>query len=210
MRKLPCPACGAELPFRSSVSVFAVCAYCGSMVVRHDMDLQALGKMAQLPADMSPLQLGAQGRYGKDRFVLVGRLKIAWEAGSWNEWYALFDDGRAGWLAEAQGFWMMSFAAAPPPDLPAVGAVRPGISLRLSGHRLFQVDDIKEATCVGSEGELPMKAAAGRKSTSVDLSGPGDEFACIDYAEDGARLYVGEYVEFDELRMSPLRQIDGW
>lgn len=210
MLKLACPACGAELAFRSSVSVFAVCTYCSSMVVRHDVDLEALGKMARLPADMSPLQLGAHGRFGKDRFAIVGRLKIAWEAGSWNEWYALFDDGRAGWLAEAQGFWMMSFAVEPPRDLPTLEAVRPGMSLRLTPRQFFQVDDIKQATCVGSEGELPIKAVAGRTSTSVDLTGAENRFASIDYADDGVRLYVGTYVEFDELRMSPLREIDGW
>jgi len=92
--KLPCPACGAELQFKSRISVFEVCSYCSSMVIRHDMNLETLGKMAELPPDMTPLQIGTRGRYDSQGFELLGRLKIGWQDGTWNEWYALFDDVR--------------------------------------------------------------------------------------------------------------------
>ena len=51
-----CPSCGAEVFFKSSVSVFAVCSHCQSMLVRHDMDLESLGSMAHVPDDVSPAQ----------------------------------------------------------------------------------------------------------------------------------------------------------
>lgn len=210
MIDLSCPACGAPLQFKSRVSVFAVCSYCSAMVVRHDLDVESLGKMAQLPADTSPLQIGSAGHYQGKNFQLVGRLKVAWADGSWNEWYALFDDGKDGWLAEAQGFWMMSFSIEPALPLPGRKQIRPGLSVALTTTQVFQVDDIKEATCVGSEGELSIHAAKGKKSTSVDLSGPDDQFACIDYSDDGVRLYLGKYVEFDALRLTSLREVDGW
>lgn len=209
MADVLCPACGVGLRFKSRVSVFSVCSYCSSMVVRHDLDLEALGKMAELPADMSPLQIGTRGRYEGKAFELVGRLKIGWQDGSWNEWYALFDDGSDGWLAEAQGFYSMSFtvrAARVPPRKD----IFPGRALPLVGNQVFEVEDIKEATCIGSEGELPIKGPQGRTSVSVDLSGPDNRFACIDYADDGVRLYVGRYVDFDHLKLTSLREIDGW
>lgn len=168
MVNLLCPACGGELRFKSRVSVFGVCSYCASMVVRHDMNLETLGKMAQLPPDMSPLQLGTRGNYEGKRFELIGRLKIGWENGSWNEWYALFDDRREGWLAEAQGFYMVSFQEQSIDKVPKRKDLAPGRSFPLVSEKIFQVDDIKEATCIGSEGELPMKGPKGRKSTSVD------------------------------------------
>lgn len=210
MLTLSCPACGAALPFKSRVSVFAVCSYCAATVVRHDLELETLGKMAALPADTSPLQIGTAGQYDGKRFELVGRLKISWEDGTWNEWYALFDDGRDGWLAEAQGFFMMSFAAPAPPSLPAREDIRVGMSLPLAPRQSFEVDDIKETVCVGSEGELTLSGAKGKKGVSVDLSGPDDRFAGIDYGEDGTRVYIGKYVEFDALRLTSLREIDGW
>ena len=41
MRKFACPSCGADVTFQSAQSVYAVCAYCQSMVVRTDVDLGA-------------------------------------------------------------------------------------------------------------------------------------------------------------------------
>lgn len=211
--KLSCPACGAEISFKSKCSVFGVCSYCSSMVVRHDLNLETLGKMAELPEDSSPLQIGTQGRYENSRFELVGRLKISWEDGNWNEWYALFDDGRDGWLAEAQGFYMVSFQVTDPQSvrcIPALQALSPGLKLPLFQGAQFQVSDIKQAVCSGSEGELPMKGPQGRKNTSVDLTGPQSQFACIDYSEDGVRLFLGKYLEFNQLKFTSLREIDGW
>lgn len=208
--KLGCPACGAEVDFKSRSAVFAVCSYCQSTLIRHDVDLEAIGKMAELPPDMSPFQVGTRGTYEGKRFELLGRLKIAWEDGVWNEWYALFDDGREGWLAEAQGFFMMSFPQAVPSSLPDAAAVKVGRRITLASGQKFTVDDIKQATCVGSEGELPFPAPRGRESLSVDLSGPEATFANIEYAEDGRRLYTGKYVEFDDLKLSNLRELDGW
>ena len=214
MIKLACPACGAEIQFKSSVSIFGVCSFCNSMVVRHDMDLESLGKMATLPPDMSVLQIGTRGRYLRTNFEIVGRLRMAWDDGFWNEWYVLFDDGKDGWLAEAQGFYMMSFKMSydeiPAEAIPSVENIFPGRVFMLLKDENFEVDDIKSATCVGSEGELPMKAPQGRKSVSVDLSGNDNKFANLDYSTENTRLYVGRYVNFDDLELTSLREIDGW
>ena len=40
---------------------------------------------------------------GTRGFTLVGRLQLDYGQGPWNEWYAAFDDGDWGWVAEAQG-----------------------------------------------------------------------------------------------------------
>lgn len=208
MIRLSCPSCGAEVNFRSASSIFAVCEYCRSMLVRKDMDLQALGKMALLQEDMSPLKVGTQGRYEKTSFSIVGRLRIRWEEGAWNEWFLLFDDGREGWLGEAQGFYMVSFPVLVPP-LPPLEEIKVGLEIKLQ-DTLYQIDDIKEVCCEGSEGELPFQAPKGRKSTSIDLTGPDRRFACLDYSKDGIQTYAGSYVDFDSLKFQFLREINGW
>jgi len=139
MKKYSCPSCGAEMVFHSGLSVYAVCPYCRSTVVRHDVDLEAIGTMATLPDDMSPLQIGTDGFYQGTRFSLVGRMKIGWKDGSWNEWFMLADDGRKGWLAEAQGFYAVSFEID--------GALDADVEQRIR-HRVaaFQADKGKKAT----------------------------------------------------------------
>lgn len=157
-----CPSCGAEVHFKSSVSVFAVCEYCKSMIVRHDMDLETIGQMAQLPDDISPFKIGTLGKYNKIRFEIVGRLKVAWSEGYWNEWFLLFENGKSGWLAEAMGFFMLSFEVAETENVPEREKITIGTRIELFPMRVYSVDDIREAVCIGSEGELPFRGMKGR------------------------------------------------
>lgn len=177
------------------------------MLVRKDLELETYGKMAELPADMSPFQLGTSGKFESRAFTLVGRLRLQWSDGFWNEWFALFDEGTPGWIAEAQGLYAFSFEK--PQKAPHRNEIALGKIFVLSGGS-YEVDDIKDAKCVGSEGELPFRSPKGRTSLSVDLTGKNQTFACIDYAEDGTRCYEGRYVEFEDLHFSGLRELDGW
>src|SRR5512139_643498 len=169
MKKFNCPSCGAEVVFTSNISVYAVCKYCSSMIVRHDLDVESIGIAAALPEDMSPFQIGTEGYYQGVHFSLVGRMKIGWEDGSWNEWFMVTDDGRKGWLAEAQGFYAVCFEVEPPPLDFAVRAIQHqkkdnsfiGSTLVLNSQKLKVVDS-KKSSCLGSEGELPFAAPQGR------------------------------------------------
>ena len=69
------------------------------MLVRSDIDVKTIGKMAALPDDMSPLQIGSEGRYHGTHFGVIGRLKIGWRDGMWNEWHILLDSGERAWMA---------------------------------------------------------------------------------------------------------------
>lgn len=206
--KAKCPSCGADVAFQSSVSVFGVCSHCRSMLVRHDMDIESLGQMAQVPDDVSPLKIGSQGVYGGTRFSLIGRLKVAWDEGYWNEWHLLFEDGRQGWLGEALGFYMVSFEMKETGKVPDASKLKPGKKYQLLPGETYFVDDIKEAVCVASEGELPFRALQGRKTTSVDLSDSASRYGCIEYSKtDGVRLFLGRYVKFEDLQFANLRDL---
>ena len=209
MNNFSCPACGAEIKFQSSISVFAVCPYCRSMLVRQNMNLTALGKMAELQDDASPLQIGTRGNYKGDPFTLVGRVRQNWGDGFWDEWNALFFSGRQGWLAEAQGYYMVSFEMASQSPLPTFESLKIGSEISLETGS-FIVDDINNIVCEFSEGELPFAAPNGQKAVSVDLTGDNKIFANLVYSEAGTQFYKGEYIEFDHLQFSDLRTIDGW
>ncbi|MBI5816263.1 MAG: DUF4178 domain-containing protein [Nitrospinae bacterium] len=203
-----CPSCGAPIRFKSSVSVFAVCQHCKTMSVRRGMDLEALGKTASMPEDLSPLQIGSRGKYKGNRFELVGRIRVGWKDGAWNEWYMLFEDGSGGWFGEAQGFYTVSFIIHGAPPVPLVKDIAPGFEVELADGRPFKVDDIKKAEYLACEGELPFSGETGRKSLSVDFSGGSGAYACVDYGEDGeVSLYAGEYVDFSTLKFDNLRDV---
>ena len=178
------------------------------MIVRKDMDIESLGSMAQLPEDISPLKIGSRGKFKGFAFEVIGRLRVSWSEGGWNEWFILLDDGRYGWLADAMGFFMVSIEVTDKINLPQLPELEPGKWIEILKKR-FSVDDIKETVCVGSEGELPFKGLSGRKSVSVDLSNNAGEFANLEYSEqDGTRLYIGRYMDFSNLELTNLRDLE--
>jgi hypothetical protein len=208
-----CPSCGAAVQFRSAAP-YAVCAYCRSLLVRRDASLEAIGRVAEVPDDLSPLQLHTTGVFEKAHFCLVGRIRKTWDQGSWSEWCANFDQPQFGWLAEAQGDLVMTFehpltelTGTPSPE--ALTSATPGTSVSIAG-RAFSVSDIKLVSVSAAEGELTSAAITGMNMTSIDLRGPGVAFATLEIAASQSRLFVGRYVEFDECRFSNLRQLEGW
>lgn len=218
MIELSCPSCGASVKFHSKASVFAVCSFCKSTLIRHDMNLEMIGKMAELQDDLTPLQLGTTGIFDGKKFDIIGRLKVGYSDGFWNEWYTLSAGDREGWLAEAQGFYAMCFSV-PDKGIPPEGALVPGQTVMFKSEGMFEVEDKRPVKCLFAEGELPMNAAQGRASISVDLSGPDRKMATIEYAlghpygsaqSREVRVFVGKYQDFDLFKFKNLRRIDGW
>lgn len=165
--------------------------------------------MAELQDELTPMQIGTGGQYKGDSFEIVGRLRVTYSDGFWNEWYCLFSDGAEGWLAEAQGFWAMCMKAVPKKSLER-DELKPGAVMDLNPYGTFVVDDIRDCWCTYSEGELPMNAVQGRRSKSVDLSKPSGGMATIEFADNETRMFAGLYVDFDDFKFKNLREIDGW
>lgn len=216
MLTLNCSSCGASVNFQSKASVFAVCSFCKSTLVRHDMNLDVVGRMSDLQDDYSPFQLGTKGMYDKKGFEIVGRLRVTYSAGFWNEWFVWFEGDKVAWLAEAQGFLALCFQKNDSP--PERESLKPGQLVSLGGQD-FQVDDMRRVECLYSEGELPVNAVKGRSSLSVDLRGPAEMMATIEYpdapetsafSKEPPRVFVGKYQDFDEFKFQNLRKLDGW
>jgi hypothetical protein len=199
--------------FRSAAP-YAVCPYCQSLLVRNDATLESIGKVAEVPDDFSPLQLNASGTFEGKGFTLVGRLRKAWDQGSWSEWCALFDDQRLGWLAEAQGDLVMTFerdlrSFSPVPTKAQLSRATPGTSFTIEKRR-FTVTDKKAVVCLGAEGELLSAPPRNASLLSIDVRGPGIEFGTIEVSDAEISVFTGRFVEFAECRFSGLRTLEGW
>ncbi len=209
MKECNCPSCGAPVVFKSGASILAVCEYCSSTLVRHDLNLENVGKMAELQADGSPLQLRTEGRYQRVPFTVVGRIQLRYKQGLWNEWHLLFDDQRSGWLGESMGTYAVSFLTEVPEKIPRFEDLHPGQQVVLKGQS-YEVANIEEAFCIGGQGELPFQIGPGYAAPAADLTGHGNGFATLDYSEEQPLVFMGEYVEFEELHLSGLRELNGW
>jgi hypothetical protein len=207
-----CPSCGAAIEFRSTASILAVCGYCQSTLIRHDLNLENIGRMADLKVDGSPFQIGVTGEFNGARFTMVGRIQLQYDRGVWNEWHLLFGDMRSGWLGEAQGLYAVTFLTpVPGATLPLFDKLKIGNRVSI-GDRFYDVINIESARCVAGEGELPFKIDTGYEAPVVDLQADGLSIATLDYSEDPEKplVFAGQYVEFPNLKLQGLRQFDGW
>lgn len=108
MQNVSCPSCGAQVQFRSTASIMAVCEYCKATILKDADSVKDLGKMSDVLEDYSPIQIGTSGVFGGHGFTVIGRIQLRWSAGLWNEWSILFDDGRASWLSDSSGLYTLT------------------------------------------------------------------------------------------------------
>ena len=204
-----CPNCGAPVDFASAASASSVCSFCRSTLVRDGDALRRTGISAELFDDHSPLQLGASGTRQGIAFTLVGRLQYGDADGTWNEWHALFENGRSAWLSEDNGAYVLAFDVPLPADAPqnatALGAFRAG-QRTLADGRAWDVASTVRARLIAAQGELPAPPRLQGEFTVVDLRNAQGEVATLD-ASDPARLHwsVGRSVALSELRMTGLK-----
>jgi Domain of unknown function (DUF4178) len=204
-----CPNCGAPVLFRWQGTVQTTCRYCRSILVRGEGDLAAVGEVAELPLEGSPLQLGSEGVYKAKSFQVIGRLVYEWEGGVWNEWHLVMNDGSSGWLSDAQLEYAVSFQAQAPALLPASGQIQVGQSYNWFNLK-YECTSITKAHYRGVEGELPFQYWDKSDVLFADLRTTDGRFGTIDYSEEPPLLFLGEVVEFDALKFRNLRAFEGW
>jgi hypothetical protein len=203
-----CPNCGAKIIFKWSSSVQTVCEYCKSVLVRTDVDLTKVGQVADLPPDISPIQLNTEGSYRNKPFVVIGRILYEYEQGGWNEWHFVTNDGTSGWLSDAQEEFAVSFPVNGP-KLPAESQLQVGQTFSWNGET-YTLSVITRAHFRGVEGELPFQYWDKNEVNFADLRSSSRKCATLDYSDENPALYLGELVEFEDLKLKNLRQFEGW
>jgi hypothetical protein len=211
-RTAACPNCGATIEFRWSGAVQTICPYCKAVLVRRDLDLEKVGMVSDLPPTASPIQLGTEGKFDGEAFVVVGRIVYQYERGGWNEWHLRTMRHESAWLSDAQGDLAISRPARNPGPLPSASDLKVGQSYVLDDTR-FRVASLTHARYAGIEGELPFESWDRSEALFADLDADGGEplrFATIDYSDDTPVAYVGTYVELEQLDARNLRRFEGW
>ena len=181
-RTAACPNCGAEIVFRWSGAVQTSCPACRSVLVRLDLEHERVGTIGDVPPSMSRIQLGTEGSYKGKAFVVVGRIIYEYERGHWSEWHIRLSDGTSAWLSDAQAEYAITRQVENPGPLPAADTCRPGQAVALDGAT-YRVSVVTHALYSGVEGELPFEYWDKLHVEFVDLKGPGEQFATIDYSE---------------------------
>jgi ssDNA-binding Zn-finger/Zn-ribbon topoisomerase 1 len=201
-----CPACGAEVIFKTGSAVVVVCEFCRSVVARTDRGVEDFGKVAEVAESGSPLEVGLRGVYLGVAFELTGRAQLQHAAGGfWDEWYAAFSDGRWGWLAEAQGRFYLTFQIqVPSPNaLPSFDALQLGQQVwAIPAQSPPVVAEKGTARMLAAKGEIPYLLTPGETYPYADISGAAGVFGTLDYGEQPPLVFVGRETSLVELGLA--------
>ncbi|NNG24440.1 DUF4178 domain-containing protein [Telluria aromaticivorans] len=204
MQNVSCPSCGAPVGFRSHASVMAVCEFCRATVVKDAGAVQDLGKMSEVLEDYSRVQVGTAGVLAGRSFTVIGRIQLRYDAGMWNEWYLLFDDGTDGWLGDTSGQYVLTTKRELAPGWPAFEAIKVTRQYDI-GFGPYVASDKRVARCSGGQGELPFRVGEGWEARVADFR-RGPSFATLDYSDgDTPLLYAGTAVTLEGLKCQLLR-----
>jgi len=211
MKQGQCPSCGAPLEFKNAASLYIVCDYCKTTSIRKDMDLEAVGKVAEVTEDGSPLKIGTTGVCNKRSFEIVGRIQLHFEAGYWNEWHLNWG-GESAWLGETNGTYVFTklFVKTDLMHIPSFETLKLYDNLFLNGATYYVIDKQKGKVVTG-EGELPFNFTCEYKAPVIDLVTQDNlSFATLDYSESKPLLFIGEYTNFEKLNLKRTREVYGF
>jgi hypothetical protein len=178
-RSAICPNCGAPIEFLWSGAVQTVCPACKSILVRHDLDLEKVGQVGDVPETMSPIQIGTEGRYKGTPFLVVGRIIYEYERGHWSEWHIRLSDDTSAWLSDAQAEYAVTRQAEAETPLPPAESLRRDEAVIIDGTP-FTVSTLTRAHYAGVEGELPFEYWDKDDVLFADLKSGTDRFATVD------------------------------
>jgi hypothetical protein len=201
-RSAKCPACGAAIEFANVATLIVVCSHCRYASIKKGQELEKIGLVAEVAPIESPIALRARGKVEDKRFEVVGQVQLDHGAGPWNEWNIVFESGESGWLAEAQGQYLVTFEA-PAPDVPPWSTLRAGAQIDLGAHGGWVVAEKGRGKVTALRGELSSDLRPGSVVHYADLSGPDGGFGTLDYGagETCEQLYLGVRRELAELEL---------
>lgn len=215
MTEIACPSCGAPLILRSAALPHVSCSHCQSLIRRDGSGFCEIGKVAVLPFDVSPIQIGTVGQWDGQTFEIVGRVRWGWSDGAWNEWLMLCSDGSQRWLGEAMGSFIITAERDELLAIPTIaifakgGTIARGTIVSCLGTD-YVAADIKRASCLGAEGELARPTPVGAMLDNVDLRSPRGAVLSVQRDEAGTMVWAGQSVALAQMAPRNLRQLDGW
>ena len=184
-----------------------MCAFCKSTLSRDAETLALIGRQGDLLEDYSPLQIGTAGKVAHGNqlhtFSLIGRIQLRFDAGYWNEWYLLFDNGQTAWLSDASGQYVLLQQLQLREPIPTYESLAIGQSVSLVS-KPFTVTDKRTSDCIGGQGELPFAASSAWQARTIDCRS-GTDFISLDFSDTKAVAYLGKAVAFEDLNLSYLR-----
>jgi hypothetical protein len=191
-----------------------VCPACRTVVFRQVPAGPAPGKRSTalpVPEDMTPLRIGATGRYAGRPFAVTGRLRYTFQGGYQNWWALDSGDGSPAWLVEAYGDYAVVQPSGLKTTLQAMVNTKAGKTHKFGDGVPYRTVTRDKNTGIRFEGELPGPGDETTGFASVELAGEtGDLLIVQVHAGTRIAAYAGRRVAFADLQPDQLRDLHEW
>ena len=202
-REFECPSCGAPIEQKTPGARTLVCGYCHQTSHVNADSLQAVGEKHLLVDYGSVFAIGQSGRYFGREFLVLGRIRIDYEDGFWDEWYIQFlDDGEGAWIQEDDGSFVLFHQEKELENRISLDSVAVGgwSDLNSAWESIF-ITSKSEAKVNGGEGELPFRIVPGEPADFVDGIWEG-KLVSVEILPSESVLFVGQTFELQEVELN--------
>ncbi len=199
-REFECPSCGGRIESSNPGSRSVSCGYCGQTSHINADNLQAVGSKNLLIDYGSILSLGRTIEIKERKFRVMGRIRIEYDDGFWDEWYLNYDGDKEAWLQEDDGSFVL-FS-----EKKGAGALRLEQDRIQVGSTLtfapeFQkvfVTSKSKAKVIGGEGELPFTITPGEPADFIEGI-QGGRVISLEVLPTEVRLFMGSSLEIEQI-----------
>jgi len=199
VREFECPSCGGRIKRENPASQSLGCPYCGQTSHLYNDSLNSKGAQHLLIDYGSMLHIGMSASINGRRFRVLGRLRIAYEDGFWDEWYVFFlDTNTEGWIQEDDG----SFVAFEPiGELENFSYENVKVGSHFNINTTYSnvfITSKSRAQVEGGEGELPFRIIPGDTADFIEGIQNG-QIVSVEILPGETHLYVGTPFKLDEI-----------
>ncbi len=194
-----CPSCEGTLNITAQNSKMVTCNYCSMISYINAGNLTMIGQKSFFVDYGSMLKLGKKGKIYHIDIEVIGRLRIDYEDGFFDEWY-LNTPQSTKWLSEDEGKFLFftDSKTLNDPTVLNLPQIIVGSFFEFQGLKLF-IKEQCNAKINGGEGELPFKIQPNQPVNFVD---------CLYYQKlysfeflNEIELHIGDYIDINHIKI---------
>ena len=194
-RQFECPSCGAKLERNNPATKMIGCPYCGQASFVEAQRLEPHGAQNLLIDYGSALAIGNRMPIGGHDWSILGRVRLRYQDGFWDEWYLQNDEGQVVWLQEDDGSFTLFVPKGELPEPLSLSSVPVGKSVQLPGlgEPIF-ITSKGTAHVENGEGELPFQVVPGDPADFVEGYRDG-KVVSIEVLPRTSTVFIGQPVQ---------------
>ncbi len=191
-QQFECPSCGGPIEKKTPGARSLVCPYCGQTSHLNASSLEAAGEKHMLIDYGSVLKVGESGVFEGREFNVLGRIRIDYKDGFWDEWYVTYlDNDEPAWIQEDDGSFTLFSKIGELDGMLNFEGVEVGgrIEVGILPDPIFVISK-SMAQVNGGEGELPFKIIPGDPADFIDGIVNG-KIVSIENLPDDTSVFMG-------------------